>query len=223
MSDDGTAIALLVTTTSAGPAQTEICNQGDSPAEVELLIAATWAVAARTGSFEPSVRDILQEAGISTKAFYRHFPSKDELLLVALEAGSLELVTFIEGRMARFEQPLDRIGAWIEGFLQHVALREAAPRYIPSTLGVGRLATLHPDHFDRCQALLIAPLVREITDAVAQGAAHSPSPEKDARIIYGYTMDAIRRHLVHRIEPSDTTIRDLVDFTYRAMGATLPG
>ena len=177
-------------------------------------------MAARTGSFEPSVRDILQEAGISTKAFYRHFPSKDELLLVALEAGSLELVAFIEGRMARFAQPLDRIGGWIEGFLQHVALREAAPRYIPSTLGVGRLATLHPDHFDRCQALLIAPLAREITGAVAQGAAHSPSPAKDARIIYGYTMDAIRRHLVHRIEPTSGTIRELVDFTYRALGAS---
>ena len=220
MGDDGTPTALLVATTSAGPVDAVLCNRGDSPAEVELLIAATWTVAARTGSFEPSVRDILQEAGISTKAFYRHFPSKDELLLVALEAGSLELVAFIEGRMARFAQPLDRIGGWIEGFLQHVALREAAPRYIPSTLGVGRLATLHPDHFDRCQALLIAPLAREITGAVAQGAAHSPSPAKDARIIYGYTMDAIRRHLVHRIEPTSGTIRELVDFTYRALGAS---
>ena len=220
MGDDGTPTALLVASSSAGPGDVALCSRGCAPAEVELLIAATWAVTARTGSFEPSVREILQEAGISTKAFYRHFPSKDELLLVALEAGSLELVAFLEGRMARFEQPLDRIGGWIEGFLQHVALREAAPRYIPSTLGVGRLATLHPDHFDRCQALLIAPLVREITDAVARGAAHSPSPAKDARIIYGYTMDAIRRHLVHRIEPSSTTIRELVDFTYRALGAT---
>ncbi len=220
MGDDGTPTALLLATTGAGPADVVLCNRGEAPAEVELLIAATWTVAARTGSFEPSVREILQEAGISTKAFYRHFPSKDELLLVALEAGSLELVAYIESRMARFEQPLDRIGGWIEGFLQHVALREAAPRYIPSTLGVGRLATLHPDHFDRCQALLIAPLVREITDAVARGAAHSPSPAKDARIIYGYTMDAIRRHLVHRIEPAGSTIRELVDFTYRALGAS---
>ena len=220
MGDDGTPTPLLVATSSAGPGDVALCTRGGTPAEVELLIAATWAVTARTGSFEPSVREILQEAGISTKAFYRHFPSKDELLLVALEAGSLELVAFIEERMAGFEQPLDRIGGWIEGFLQHVALREAARRYIPSTLGVGRLATLHPDHFDRCQALLIAPLVREITDAVALGAAHSPSPSKDARIIYGYTMDAIRRHLVHRIEPTSSTIRELVDFTYRALGAT---
>ena len=150
MGDDGTPTPLLVATSSAGPGDVALCTRGGTPAEVELLIAATWAVTARTGSFEPSVREILQEAGISTKAFYRHFPSKDELLLVALEAGSLELVAFIEERMAGFEQPLDRIGGWIEGFLQHVALREAAPRYIPSTLGVGRLATLHPDHFDRC-------------------------------------------------------------------------
>jgi len=194
-------------------------GRGDASADVEMLIAATWAVAARTGSFEPSVRDILQEAGISTKAFYRHFRSKDELLLVALEAGSLRVAAFIESKIEPLDQPLDRISAWIEGFLEQTAFQEAARRSLPSTLGVGRLATLHPDHFDRCQALLIDPLTREITDAVARGAAHSPSPAKDARIIYGYTMDTIRRHLAHRIEPSGSTIRELVDFTSRALGA----
>jgi AcrR family transcriptional regulator len=96
LSDNGTAIALLPSPVPS-PEFDDLDDgiRGDATAEEELLIAATWTVAARIGSFEPSVRDILQEAGISTKAFYRHFRSKDELLLVALEAGSVTLAEYI--------------------------------------------------------------------------------------------------------------------------------
>ena len=42
---------------------------------------------------------------------------------------------------------------------------------------------------------------------------------KDAWIIFGYTMDAIRQHRVHQTEPSADSLDQLVAFTYRALGA----
>ena len=200
-------------------------NGGDAGAEVDLLITATWNVAARIGSFEPSVRDILHEAGISTKAFYRHFRSKDELLLVALEAGSVRLAEYIESQMgsASASDHLARIATWIESFIRHSSTSAVARRTFPLTLGVlgvSRLANVYPDQFDHSKELVMAPLQREIADAVADGTAHSPDPEKDAWIIFGYTMDAIRQHRVHQTEPSADNIRQLVEFTYRALGVT---
>ena len=223
LGDNGTATALLSSPDSSSEFDASDDGiGGDATAEEELLIAATWTVAARIGSFEPSVRDILQEAGISTKAFYRHFRSKDDLLLVALEAGSARLAEYIERQMASASDPLQRIATWIESFVRHSS-SSVARRTLPLTLGVlgvGRLANVYPDHFDRSKALVMAPLQKAIADAVADGTAHSPDPAQDAWIIFGYTMDAIRQHRVHQTEPSADGIHQLVAFTYRALEAT---
>ncbi len=193
-------------------------SEGEVAGEVNLLITATWTVAARTGSFEPSVREILHEASVSTKAFYRNFRSKDDLLLVALETASLQVADYIESKMAPIDAPVPRIRAWLEGFLREAIVPSSARRTLPWALGVGQLAHLYPDQFDHSKALVIAPLEREITEAVAQGSAMSPNPARDARIIFGYTMDAIRQHLIRRTEPDRNDLEQLVDFTYRALG-----
>ena len=154
--------------------QSPVETEGDVADEVNLLITATWTVAARTGSFEPSVREILQEAGVSTKAFYRHFRSKDDLLLVALETASCQLADYIESKMAPLDAPVPRIRVWLEGFVRQAIVPSAARRPVsPWALGVGQLAHLYPDQFDHSKALVIAPLEREITEAVARGTAVS--------------------------------------------------
>jgi AcrR family transcriptional regulator len=223
VSDEGRAPGLLPRAAVVGeldPLDDEISD--DVAEEVSLLITATWTVAARTGSFEPSVREILHEASVSTKAFYRHFRSKDDLLLVALETVSRQHADYIESKMAAFDTPVPRIKVWIEGFVYHVIVPSTALRTMPWALSVGQLGHIYPDEFDKSRAHVIAPLEREIARAVAEGTATSPNPARDARIIFGYTMDAIRHYLIRRIEPAASDVHQLVDFTYRALGITTP-
>jgi len=202
----------------AGPAADSTSGGSETPHEVGLLIAATWTVAARTGSIEPSVREILQEAGLSTKAFYRHFRSKDDLLLTAFDEGTRLLVDYLEHKMSAHDDPFTAIGAWIEGYVRQVTEPSAARRTLPWSLGIGRLAMLFPEQFDRNQAAIVAPLARQIAGAVAQGTGHSPDPERDAWLIFGYTVDTVRRHLVHDTSPDPTTVLHLVAFAHRALG-----
>lgn len=187
--------------------------------EVEQLIDATWAVAARTGSIEPSVREILQQAGLSTKAFYRHFRSKDDLLLVAMDRGTGLLVDYLEHRMGRRSEPSARLVAWIDGFVRQAINPVAARRTLPWSLGVGRLAALFPDAFERSQERIVAPLEREIRAAVKAGLATSPDPTRDARLIFAYTIDTIRHHLILDTVPDPATVAHLGDFALRALGA----
>lgn len=194
---------------------------GNADPEVQALIAATWAVAARVGNIEPSVRDILKEAGLSTKAFYRHFRSKDDLLLVTFDEGTRVLVEYLARRMGAHQDPMDRIGAWIEGYVRQAA-PPAASRTLPWSLGIGRLALQFPEQFDRNQAAIVAPLEREIADAVAQGAAETPDPQGDAWLIFGYTVDSVRRHLLRDTVPDRATVERLVGFAFRALGRTPP-
>src|ERR1700730_14398503 len=69
--------------------------------EVERIVAATYEVIERTGSLDPTMRDILRQSGISTQAFYRHFRSKDELLLALLDDGRRQLTSYLAHRMAK--------------------------------------------------------------------------------------------------------------------------
>ena len=83
--------------------------------EIERIVDATHRVMATSGSFDPPLRDILGESGLSTQAFYKHFRSKDELLLLMLDDGRRQLVSYLEHRMDKAGTPAGRIKAWIEG------------------------------------------------------------------------------------------------------------
>ena len=211
------ADAARTTETSEGPP-----GAGPNRDEVEQLIDATWAVAARTGSIEPSVREILQQAGLSTKAFYRHFRSKDDLLLVAMDRGTRLLVDYLEHRVARHEDPSARITAWIDGFVRQAINPVAARRTLPWSLGVGRLGALFPEAFEQSQQRITAPLEREIRAVVGSGRGSSPDPTRDARIIFAYSLETIRYHLILDTVPDSATVSHLGDFAHRALGLSRP-
>ena len=67
--------------------------------ELQRIVDAAYRVIERTGTVDPTLRDILRESGLSTQAFYRYFDSKDELLLVLLDQGGRRLVGYLSHRM----------------------------------------------------------------------------------------------------------------------------
>src|ERR1700750_3469027 len=85
--------------------------------EVQQLIEATYRIASRDGTVDPRVRDILLEAGLSTQAFYRHFRSKDDLLLVLLDDGRRQLADYLSHRIGKARTPGAKLRAWGEGML----------------------------------------------------------------------------------------------------------
>src|SRR5258708_2072502 len=82
--------------------------------EIRLLVDAAFRLIEKTGSFDPPLRDILKTSGLSTQAFYKHFRSKDELLLVLLDDGRRQLLGYLQHRMDKASTPAGRVRAWIE-------------------------------------------------------------------------------------------------------------
>ena len=95
------------------------------------IVDRTLALIERTGSVDPSLREILAETGLSTQAFYRHFRSKDELLLVLLDDGRRQLVSYLGHRMAAVDDPREKVGAWVRGVLAQGMNEPAASRTRP--------------------------------------------------------------------------------------------
>jgi AcrR family transcriptional regulator len=181
--------------------------------EVRRLVDAAYAVMRRTGSVDPRVSDIVAAAGLSNQAFYRHFRSKDELLLAVLEDGQRRLVATLERRMTKAGPGAPAVRAWVEGLLEQARNPDAAANTRPFAVGGARLADRYPAATEAQREEVVAPLRMAVEQA-------GGDPARDADAIYhlvmGRTEDAIVRHET----PSRDDVAHLVRFALRAIGVT---
>src|ERR1019366_5412530 len=98
----------------------------ESVDESEVLIKAALHILRVKGDTGFTVNDVLGEAGLRTRAFYRHFASKDDLVIAAFAEGAKAEAIRLRKRMAHASGPLEGVVAWIDarlelGFDQRVA------------------------------------------------------------------------------------------------------
>jgi AcrR family transcriptional regulator len=95
--------------------------------EVQRLLAAGLEVMEHTGSdAAPRVGDIVRAAGLSNQAFYRHFPSRDELIAAVAEAGAHRLVEYTAHQMAKEATAAGKVRAWIVAVLSQAGNPDVA-------------------------------------------------------------------------------------------------
>lgn len=89
--------------------------------EVKTLIRSAQEVMRRKGRTEmPTVAEIVREAGVTNQAFYRHFRSRDDVIVATYEQGLLTLHSYLEHQVSKCSGAHDRIRAWIEGVLAQI-------------------------------------------------------------------------------------------------------
>ena len=87
----------------------------------------------------------MQEAGLSNQAFYRHFASKDALLLAVLADGQRQLVGVPRAGGSRSaSDPTEQVQRWISGVMAQARDRDAAEATRPFACNSARLADLFP-------------------------------------------------------------------------------
>ncbi len=180
-------------------------------AEMRRIVDVTFALVERNGSLDPSMREILAEAGLSTQAFYRYFSSKDELMLALLDEGRGRLVDTLQRRMARTTAPAEQVRAWIEGVLAQATNVDAAARTRPWVLSEQRLAELFP----REQAVSVERLVSLLREPISQLQGGSAKPDRvalAATTVYRLVFATLRAHLAVGSKPDAKEIGALVAF-----------
>jgi len=150
--------------------------------EVRALLDAAYRVLRRNGERGATVAEILAEAGLSTRAFYRHFRSKDELLLALFQAESEAAGERLDAKLAVAPSPRAGLDVWIDDVLDLVYERRRAERtFVFSDLPL-QLA-LDPVDIDRVSEAQWRPLVGVLAAGLADGDFPEADPELDACII----------------------------------------
>jgi AcrR family transcriptional regulator len=89
--------------------------------EVRRLIGAAQQVMLTKGRTEqPRVAEIVAAAGITNQAFYRHFRSRDDVIVATYEQGLLTISSYLAHRVRSKRGLAAKVTAWIDGVLAQI-------------------------------------------------------------------------------------------------------
>ena len=192
-------------------------RRGAYTEEVRRLIEASFTLIRERGQLEPRVGEIVLAAGLSNQAFYRHFRSKDELLLAVLDEGIQKLAGYLRHRMQGVETPAQGIREWLAGMCEQALNPEAAAATRPFALSRARLSELFPAEVEESERQLTAMLREAIEAAVAGGELADADPERDVETLYGLAMGWMQRKLAHSEAPERADAEHLVEFAWNGL------
>ena len=129
------------------------------------LIRAAATVLERGGGDDITVQEVADEAGQSLRTLYQHFASKDDLLLAVFEEAMRRYAELIEGAIAGFDDPLDRLAGAVVAAVRMPEVGADGLHRGLARLRL-RLSEVQPELIGRAQASLTA-LVRELVGAAA--------------------------------------------------------
>jgi AcrR family transcriptional regulator len=92
-------------------------TQTDQAAERERIMTAAYDLLAESGGTAASVTDVLARAGLSTRAFYRHFDSRDGLLTAMFRRDSDQVVATVRNRVDAAATGRAALETWITEML----------------------------------------------------------------------------------------------------------
>ncbi len=137
--------------------------------EVRLLLDAAFAVLGRVGIDGLTVAEVLSEARLSTRAFYRHFPAKDDLVLALFASESERAATRHLAALGDLDDPMRALEAWIDGVLALAYEPRRARRTRVLRAEGARLRRDHPVEFARILDDELAPLVTILRAGAERG------------------------------------------------------
>jgi AcrR family transcriptional regulator len=155
-----------------------------SRAEVEQLLDAAWAVLGRNDFDGLKVQAVLNEAGLSTQVFYRHFRSKSELLVALAEQSLRVLERQLDAEAEEAPTGLDAVRSWVSAIVTIPFDDRTGPcsKFLRDRWPA--LASSFPDAAERWQRQLLDPLERSICRGCRAGEFGVSDPVEAALVIH---------------------------------------
>jgi AcrR family transcriptional regulator len=155
----------------------------ESDDELRILLDAALVVMERNGYVDAAVADILREADLSTRSFYRHFESKDQLLCALFRREADAAAARLRAKVDAAATPRAALHAWIDEILSFGHHRVKAARV--SVLGSpgAMKAEGYVDEMRHASEVLTAPLEALLRDGAADGSFPLADPVADAPLV----------------------------------------
>jgi AcrR family transcriptional regulator len=188
--------------------------------EHEALLRVARRVFVRKGYAQTRVEDILAEAGISTRAFYRFHASKGELFLELFDRANAAAMQRLHERVALHDDAPSRLDAYVAATLD-LAYEPRLKRETSLFSEVpAELTAQHAAEIAACREGLVSVLREIVAAGHASGAFPDADPDVDAWSLHGALGATLTRVLHAEPQPRRPTLeRRLRRFCRAALGA----
>ncbi|MGO9926295.1 MAG: TetR/AcrR family transcriptional regulator, partial [Mycobacterium sp.] len=157
-----------------------------------IIVAASTSVR-ENGIRGLSVAAVLARAQLSTRAFYRHFESKDQLVAaVFLEMTRIEVLR-LRSQMAEVSNPIRAVAAWIDGRLDLAFDEEFKSELRQVSLEAQSKVFSSPELVSPSYSAILEPLVEQLQRGMELGVFEDIVPATAAKSIHGVVWAATQR------------------------------
>jgi AcrR family transcriptional regulator len=192
-------------------------QRGAAAESVDAILDAGYRLIERDGVLELNMRELLAEAGSSNRAFYRHFTSKDVLLMTLVDDVYKVLCTEIDERMGRGKDPVAKLRIWINGLLDRGSDAERTRLGRPFVVHAARLGEQFPDVYRSIGHRLIGQVQQVIEEGIAERVFASSTPRRDARMVFQLTLAIMQSHVMARTRIKPAEREAVINFSLRAL------
>jgi len=195
----------------------ELLNNDVEQRHAAILRAATRAFA-QSGYRNTDVQDIADQAGVGKGTVYRHFGTKEELFLAAVDKGMSELTDTILSRLQPVEDPIERmrvgLHVYFRFFDEHKDLVEIFVQERSEFRGRGKATyfTYHDNNVDVLEGIL--------EDGIKKGLFRDVNVKRASQILADLVYGTVVANLM-RDEPDRLVERanDILEIYLKGIGA----
>jgi AcrR family transcriptional regulator len=165
-----------------------------------------------------SVAAVLDRAELSTRAFYRHFESKDQLVAaVFIEMANSEKRR-LQRKMAKAANPVEAVAGWIDGRLDLAFDHNIKSDLRRFSLEAQTQMFAAPDLIQPAYEEMLTPLIEQLDDGLRQGIFHDVDPVTEARSIQGVVWASTQRQWATGDCARSEVRQRIVRFCLRGLG-----
>lgn len=189
-------------------------------AEKARIVEAAYRCLADSDGMTVSITDILTTANLSTRAFYRHFGSKDDLLLTMFRQDAEAVLGELRAIAAAAPTPVEALRGLIHGLLRLTVEERRRHRVMILTSEEAQRAKGYAAERSRLLAAQEQLITEILYAGQKDGSFPCAAPEPDARSIRAALVQAFEEQLTSPAPPSPAEAAEQVaDFSLRALGA----
>jgi AcrR family transcriptional regulator len=157
------------------------------------ILAAASTILREQGVQGLIIASVLQRASLGTRAFYRHFGSKDELVAALFLDMARREERRLRRRMSHAATEVDAVAAWIDGRLDLAFDTEVKSDLRLLSLEAQSQLFVSPSLVMPAYAQLLRPLSQALQRGLQHGVFHGIDPVTDAQAIHAVVWAGIER------------------------------
>lgn len=192
----------------------------DPDAERDRIIDAAYRCLRETEDGTVAVAAILEAAGLGTRAFYRHFGSKDDLLLAMFRRDSERVLAEIESAVSAADSPAAALRAYVGQMMRLVSDRRRMRRVLVMHSQEARRARGYETELRRSHAAQEAIVARVLDQGRADGSFPQVAEARsDARSIRAALGQAFEDQITGTASvTAEAAAEEVAHFALRAVG-----